>query len=198
MKPRRHYLRGVVSVLAAFALSLFSSVAWAGPATDFVKNKQTELFKLLEKNDADSKKKITAIFDEIIDYQALSESSLGSEWKSLKPEQQKEFVGLMKQLVAGAYEKNLRKVLPFEISYLGDDGKVVKTKATHKTDKREEPIEINFKLGDKGSGKYQITDIITEDVSLVDNYRSQFTAIIKKDGFAGLVTKMKDKIAKGP
>jgi phospholipid transport system substrate-binding protein len=178
-------------VLAAFALSLFSSVAWAGPA------KQTELFKLLEKNDAASKKSITAIFDEIIDYQALSESSLGAEWKTLKPEQQKEFVGLMKQLVAGAYEKNLRKVLPFDISYLGDDGKVVKTKATHKTDKREEPIEINFKLGDKGSGKYQITDIITEDVSLVDNYRSQFTAIIKKDGFAGLVTKMKDKIAKG-
>lgn len=184
-------------MLAAFALSLFSSVAWAGPATDFVKAKQTELFKLLEKNDADSKKKITAIFDEIIDYQALSEASLGPEWKALKPEQQKEFVGLMKQLVAGAYEKNLRKVLAYDISYLSDDGKVVKTKATHKTDKREEPIEINFKLNEKGSGKYQITDIITEEVSLVDNYRSQFTAIIKKDGFTGLVTKMKDKIAKG-
>ena len=195
MKPRTR--RGFVALLAAFVMSLSSSVAWAGPPTDFVKAKQTELFRLLEKNDAESKKKITAIFEDIIDYQALSEASLGAEWKALKADQQKEFVGLMRQLVAGAYEKNLRKVLPYEISYLGDDGKVVKTKATHKTDKREEPIEINFKLIDKGAGKYQIGDIITEDVSLVDNYRSQFMAIIKKDGFAGLVTKMKDKIAKG-
>jgi len=189
--------RFFLSLIAAFALSLVTTFAWAGPATDYVKAKQTELFKLLEKNDADSKKKVTTIFDEIIDYQSLAEASLGGEWKNLKAEQQKEFVGLMKQLVTNAYEKNLRKVLPYNIEYLGDDGKLVKTKAKHKTDAREEPIEINFKLIDKGAGKFQIGDIVTEDVSLVENYRSQFTAIIKKDGYAGLVTKMKEKIAKG-
>ena len=101
MKPRFFF-----SLIAAFALSLVTTFAWAGPATDYVKAKQTELFKLLEKNDADSKKKVTAIFDEIIDYQSLAEASLGPEWKNLKAEQQKEFVGLMKQLVANAYEKN--------------------------------------------------------------------------------------------
>ena len=37
---------------------------------------------------------------------------------------------------------------------------------------------------------------MTEDVSLVSSYRSQFTKIIKKDGFARLIQKMKDKLAK--
>jgi phospholipid transport system substrate-binding protein len=32
---------------------------------------------------------------------------------------------------------------------------------------------------------------------LVSSYRSQFTKIVKKDGFPTLITKMKDKIAKG-
>ena len=78
-----------------------------------------------------------------------------------------------------------------------DKGFVVKTKAKSKTDAREEPIEIDFKLADKGAGKFLISDIVTEDVSLVDSYRSQFVKIIKKDGYAALATKMKDKIAKG-
>jgi phospholipid transport system substrate-binding protein len=34
-------------------------------------------------------------------------------------------------------------------------------------------------------------------VSLVSSYRSQFTKIIKKDGFVALIQKMKDKLAKG-
>jgi phospholipid transport system substrate-binding protein len=46
-------------------------------------------------------------------------------------------------------------------------------------------------------GAWKVGDIVTEGVSLVSSYRSQFTKIIKKDGFPALVQKMKDKIAKG-
>jgi phospholipid transport system substrate-binding protein len=42
-----------------------------------------------------------------------------------------------------------------------------------------------------------VQDIVTEGVSLVSSYRSQFTKIVKKDGFPALIQKMKDKLAKG-
>ena len=42
-----------------------------------------------------------------------------------------------------------------------------------------------------------VATIVTESVSLVSSYKSQFTKIIKKDGFPALITKMKDKLAKG-
>lgn len=194
-------MRRILFSLVASAVLTFSVSAWAGPPTDTVKTKQSELFKLLEgeSNDA-SKKKVGALFDEMLDYAALSEASLGSEWKNLKAEEQKEFSGLLKQLVTRAYEKNLRKTLSYNIEYLGEekagDLMLVKTRAKHKTNAREEPIAINFKLKESG-GKFRVVDIITEDVSLVDSYRSQFVKIIKKDGFAGLVKKMKEKIDKG-
>ena len=73
---------------------------------------------------------------------------------------------------------------------------LVKTKAKSKTDEREEAVEIIFKMVQKG-GAWKVGDIVTEGVSLVSSYRSQFTKIIKKDGFPALVQKMKDKIAKG-
>jgi phospholipid transport system substrate-binding protein len=188
-------LRWLAIPLLAFPLN-----AWAGPATDTVKAKQSELFKLLEVANPDQKK-VTAIFDGMLDYNTLAEASLGSEWAPLTEAQRTEFRDLLKQLISRAYEKNLKKTLSFNIEYVGESETatktfLVKTKAVHKTDKREEPIEINFKLIDKGQG-FRVADIVTEGVSLVESYRAQFTKILKKDGFAALTGKMKEKIAKG-
>lgn len=188
------------AVAVAAALSI-SAVAFAGPSTDAVKAKQTELFKLVETNkDGVNAKKIAAVFDEMLDYESLAKSSLGDEWGKRTAAEQAEFTGLLKQLVQKAYERNLKKTLGYDIEYLGEsadgDATVVKTKAKSKTDSREEPIEINFRMVQK-NGKWRVEDIVTEGVSLVSSYRTQFTKIIKKDGFPALITKMKDKIAKG-
>ncbi len=191
-----------VAIAAALSLSALPSVAFAGPPMDVVKAKQTELFKLIEANkDGASTKKIAAIFDEMLDYDSLAKASLGDQWSTLKEAEQKEFSGLLKQLISKAYERNLKKTLGYDISYVSEEKVsdtvfVVKTKAKSKSDAREEPIEINFRMVQRDS-KWRIEDIVTEEVSLVSSYRSQFTKILKKDGYAALVQKMKDKIAKG-
>src|SRR5690606_24643883 len=130
-----------------------------------------------------TQKEIGALFDQMLDYPALAESSLGPEWAKLNDAQKKEFTDLLKQLVKKAYETNLQKTLAFDIQYLGEapaDGgmTLVKTKAVHKTDKRELPIEIHYKILKVGEG-YKIRDIITEDVSLVEGYRSQFVKLMR-------------------
>ncbi len=191
------------SLAILLATLVLANVAWAGPPTDAVKARQTELFKLLEKpSDDASQKKIAALLDELLDYDRLAEATLGSEWATLKPEQRTEFAGLLKQLVRKAYEKNLRKILAYNVEYVGESPSgeksfVVKTLAKHKTDAREEPIAVDFKLSERAAGKWLVVDIITEEVSLVESYRSQFVKIVKKDGFAALIAKMKDKLAKG-
>ena len=86
------------------------------------------------------------------------------------------------------------------MDYTGEDQAdgsfMVKTRAKSKTDAREDPVEIAFKVTQK-DGKWKVQDIVTEGVSLVGSYRGQFTKIIKKDGFPALIQKMKDKLAKG-
>ena len=191
-----------LAIAAALSVTALPSIAWAGPPTDVVKAKQTELFKLIEANkDGSTSSKISAIFDEMLDYDSLAKASLGDQWSTLKEAEQKEFTGLLKQLIAKVYERNLKKTLAYNIEYLGEETvsetvAIVKTKAVSKSDAREEPIEINFRMA-KRDGKWRIEDIVTEDVSLVSTYRSQFTKILKKDGYATLIQKMKDKIAKG-
>jgi phospholipid transport system substrate-binding protein len=193
-----HLFAATVSVLAlTFGAA---GAAFAGPATDVVKAKQSTLFELIGKPTPDDKK-IAAIFDEMLDYGALAEGSLGSEWAARSPEEKAQFSDLLKQLVRKAYERNLKKIVNFDLEYLGEDaadgGILVKTKAKPKSaDQREEPVEIGFKMAQKG-GTWKAVDIVTEGVSLVTSYRSQFTKVIKKDGFPVLIQKMKDKLAKG-
>lgn len=178
----------------------FSGAASAGEATDVVKAKQATLFELLKQDNAANTKKIGAVFDEMLDYQALAEASLGNEWAGRSDAEKAEFRDLLKQLVRKSYERNLRKTLNFNIEYLDEKAKgdviTVKTKAISKTNAREEPVEIEYKLAKK-SGAWRVQDIVTEGVSLVSSYRSQFTKIVKKDGFPALIKKMKDKLAKG-
>ena len=194
--------RTMRKLLTTATLALFvtvASAAFAGAATDVVKAKQTALFDLLKQSSPDEKK-IAAVFDEMLDYGALAEASLGSEWANRTDAEKKEFSDLLKQLVRKAYEKNLKKTLNYDITYVSEEQKdgayIVKTTAKSKTDAKEDPIAIDFKMVQK-DGKWRVSDISTEGVSLVGSYRSQFTKIIKKDGFPALITKMKDKIAKG-
>lgn len=194
--------RTMRKLLTTAAMAMFvtvASAAYAGPATDVVKAKQTALFDLLKQSTPDEKK-VAALFDEMLDYSALAESSLGGEWAGRTDAEKKEFSDLLKQLVRKAYEKNLKKIVGYTIEYTSEEQKdgayIVKTKAKSKTDEREDPIEINFKMLQKDS-KWRVQDITTEGVSLVSSYRSQFTKIIKKDGFPALIQKMKDKLAKG-
>lgn len=198
MKRRMTHL--VATMVSVFALLGAVGMANAGAATDVVKAKQTSLFELVKDSNAANKKKVSGLFDEMLNYSALAEASLGSEWAARSDAEKAEFSDVLKQLVQKAYERNLKKTLSFNIEYVGEETAgnviVVKTKAVSKTNAREEPIEINFKMQEVG-GAWRVNDIVTEGVSLVSSYRSQFTKIIKKDGFPALIKKMKDKLAKG-
>jgi phospholipid transport system substrate-binding protein len=192
-------MRNVLRSLAlSVGLFLFSSMAFAGPATDVVKSKQTALFDLLRGGGGDQK--VAAILDEMLDYDTFSKDSLGKEWEARSDEEKKEFSELLKQLVRKSYERNLKKTLDFDVEYVSETPKggavLVKTKAKSKKNEKEEPLEIAYKLAEQG-GQWRVQDIITEGVSMVGSYRGQFTKIIKKDGFPALIKKMKDKLAKG-
>jgi phospholipid transport system substrate-binding protein len=181
------------------ASTLVPSSALAGPATDVVKTKQVQLFDLIGKPDsADVQAKLKGLFDEMLDYGQLARASLGDRWDKLTADQQTEFSDLLKQLVRKNYQRNLKKMLGWEVQYLGeeskDNGVLVKTRAVSKTDKRAEPIQLDFKMAETNS-HWLVVDLVPEGASLVSTYRNQFTRILDKDGYPALKAKMVKKLA---
>ena len=191
----------LTTIVATVVTSLLlSASAWAGPATDRVRAKQSQLFEAVAKQKGHaSDDKLKGLFDDILDYDAFARGSLGKKWGTLSAEQQQEFQGLLTRLVRNNYRRNLKRLLDYNVTYQGEEAKGagvrVKTIAKHKTKKREPAIEVDFVLV-KAGGKLKIIDIYTERASLVRTYRYQFLRILRKKGYDSLIAKMKKKLAK--
>jgi phospholipid transport system substrate-binding protein len=195
----KSYFVRILSLFTVLCSLFIAGNAHAESAEDFVKARQGELTAILRKPESPAnQKEISAVFDRMLDYDKLAKDSMGDRWDTLNAEQQKEFQGLLTQLVQRAYKKNLRKTLDYDVTFKGSDtakqGHLVQTVAHHKTDKRQEPISVDYALHQSG-GKWLIYDIITEGSSLVSNYRNQFRRIIDKNGYPALIEKMKKKLS---
>ena len=189
---RRIYLSALLAIFLA------APMVGASPR-GFVEGKQGELTKLLKKKGAVSEKKVERVFDGMLDYDSLAKESLGKYWAERSEAERKEFKKVLKNLVRNAYRKNLKKTLNYKISYTGQSqaksGVLVQTVAKSRTNKREEAVSIDYALH-KVDGKWRIYDIVTEGSSLVRNYRSQFSRVIRKKGFDELMRRMKRKLGK--
>ena len=54
-------------------------------------------------------------------------------------------------------------------------------------------IGVDYKMI-KDNGNWKVYDFVIEGVSMIRNYRSQFTKIIRKDSYEVLVKRLTDKI----
>jgi phospholipid transport system substrate-binding protein len=58
--------------------------------------------------------------------------------------------------------------------------------------KKGEEISVNYKLRQAGND-WKVYDVVIENISLVNNYRSQFNRVIAQSSYEELFRKMKDK-----
>ena len=60
--------------------------------------------------------------------------------------------------------------------------------------KANDRITLNYRLINEG-GTWKVYDVVIEGVSMVSNYRSQFSRIIHESGYAELVKRLKTKVS---
>ncbi len=199
-------------VLITFALLFLGSSAWAGkkskdgPGTKAVKAANATISALLAKEVVAGSKeeqelaaKVTASVRDFLDVDALGKRSLADHWDTLSATQRTEFLDVLRGLLEDNYIKGLRANLEYKVVYKGEtknaDGtRLVKTEIKTKRRNRDYTIKVDYTLIEDG-GKWKCFDVATDGVGLVENYRAQFNKIISKDGFDGLIKKMKKKRA---
>ena len=190
--------RRFAPLLALVLGLLLPVVASAGPADSFVKDQQTELMGLLKKGKGCDK--ATPVLDRVLDYDALAHGSLADDWGNHSEAELQEFQRLLTGLVRKAYCKNISDIAGYDVGVDGeekiDDGVLVKTVATSRSNRHEEPVHIDYLLHEV-DGKWRAFDVVTESSSMVNNYRHQFRRVIKKDGFQKLLEKMAKKLRSG-
>jgi phospholipid transport system substrate-binding protein len=128
----------------------------------------------------------------------LCKDSLGKHWETRSEDERKEFTKTLKALIEKNLINRLKNTKERKIKYQSEslDGNKaqVLTEVATGDDPRADTLEIEYKM-QKGRGTWGIVDMVTDGVSLVSNYRSQFNKIITEDGWDTLMKKMKDKHA---
>jgi phospholipid transport system substrate-binding protein len=127
------------------------------------------------------KEKLEAMYKQMFDEVELSMRSLGGNWKKLSPAQQQEFIQLYRQILGRAYIDEIlsftnEKIVFSKENMLSNNQAEVQTKII--TSSKEIPIFYRVILKD---GTWKVYDVVVENVSLVQNYRSQFNSILAKN-----------------
>ena len=127
------------------------------------------------------------------DFSEMAKRSLGSNWRRRTPREQEEFVRLFTDVLEAAYADLIESYTDEKILYLNEriDAQFADVASKIITGKGQE-YSINYKAHFVGN-EWKVYDIIAENVSLINNYRSQFTRVIAKDSYEELVRRLKDK-----
>lgn len=178
--------------------------AKAGPGTAAVKAANEKISALLKQKPAAGSKeekelagKVTTSVRDFLDIDELGKRAMADQWSKLSKTQQDEFLSTLRALIEDNYVRGLRANLQYTVDYNGettdkDGNTIVATTINTKRKGRPFKIQIDYVLKNQG-GKLKAWDVKTDGVGLVENYRAQFNKIIEKDGFAGLIAKMKKK-----
>jgi phospholipid transport system substrate-binding protein len=132
------------------------------------------------------------------DFTEMAKRSLGPHWQRRSPEEQKEFVELFTSLLEGAYLDKIESYNGEKVQYLNEtvdnDYAEVDTKIV---DNNGQQFSVNYRLHNVG-GDWKVYDVVIENVSLVNNYRSQFNRMLAKSSFEELLKTIREKKFSAP
>lgn len=207
----RFLSRSVLALGLAFGTAMGSSMALAatvpsvgvpaaGPASSALDAKLQNVRGFLGEGAA-GEKKIDGELKTLLDYDEMAKVALGpDEITKHSKEEIAEFTGILRQLIEKNYKKRLKDTLNYQIIYkpeetLKNGDVMVKTEAKNLGDPKAAVVLIDYTVRKK-DGAWIAVDIIPEGSSMAKTYHKEFSRIIKKDGWATLIKKMKDKLAK--
>lgn len=188
---------GIVAVMVSY---VWVQPAAAGQATDQLKGTIDEVVRILTDKEmkkperTDERRRILEkVIGDRFSYDEMSRRALAAQWNKLNDGQRKEFVTLFQRHLANAYTGKIEGYRGEQIQFMNErleDNTYAEVRSKIVTEKTEIPLD--YRLINK-SGEWRVYDVIVDGVSLVNNYRGQFTRIIRSSSYDDLVEKLRKK-----
>lgn len=139
------------------------------------------------------RQKLRELINPKFNFAEMSKRSLGANWNDLSVSEQTEFTTVFSELLARTYLSKIETVKPGMVKVESEQVElpraIVKTVVISKGD----TFPIDYKLMNSPHS-WQVYDVVIENIGLVANYRNEFSGIIRKDKFSGLMERLRKKI----
>ena len=206
---RRSFLLVPAVVLAGLLAGSAARAAETAPPANSspmaeLKKSNAQLDKVLQKNKPNwspeaelERSEVKKLVGSFLDYQELAKRSLAKNWDKITSKQRDEFVETLRQLVERSYLKQVHGNANYNIKYEKEEknGNEAIVTATLNTVARGKKTKIAFEYKMLWKDGYWVVyDVVTDEQSMLENYRAEFNKIINKDGFDALLKRMKKKL----
>ena len=199
---RMRLLQHKLAIVLTVAMGLFVSaqISCAGEPLELVKSAAEGAIAVLKdpklKSPEQKKERVERlkeIINPIFDYNEMARRSLGAHWRRRSAAEQEEFTTLFRAF--------LERIYADKIDFY-DGQKAIFGRETIDQDYAQvESVMINPK-GEENSviyrlkrtdGKWKVYDAVVENISIVNNYRSQFDRVISKSSYEELKKMLREK-----
>lgn len=185
--------------LTVVGIGLAVSLSYAGAPTDSMRATIDEVLRIVRDKElkepsksAERRQQLEQVVGARFDYQEMSKRALGAPWNTLSDQDKQEFVTLFRTLLTNSYAEKIESYSGEGVQYLNErvekDYAEVRTKVlSGKTE-----IPLDYRLINRAED-WRVYDVVVDGVSLVNNYRGQFTKILRATSYADLVDQLRKK-----
>lgn len=131
----------------------------------------------------------------IFDYEEMAKRALGTHWRRRTPAEQEEFVKLFRNFLERVYSDKIDLYGGEKVTFGREaiDQGFAEVESTIIRPNGEE-LAVVYKLR-QTNGQWKVYDALVENISIVNNYRSQFDRVISSSSYQELVKRLQEKIA---
>lgn len=188
-----------LSIFVAGAFILFSLVAYSpvsadkGGPTDQLRPTLEKLIAIVkdpqlagESQKKERRELIMATVATRFDFDEMSKRVLGTTWQELNDVQRADFIVQMTKLLENNYIGQLENYSGDTVQYMGERirGDLAQVSTLIENNGSDYPVHY---IMARENGSWMVYDINIEGVSLIRNYRAEFTSILRQKNFEGLM-----------
>ena len=146
------------------------------------------------KNNSESRRvALRKTIDQRFNYSQMVRRSLAKNWEPRSDQERREFIKLFKVLLENSYASKLESYSDEKIKYIDEVVKGQYAQVRTEVVRSSSTIAVDYNLINE-NGMWKVYDFVIEGVSMIRNYRSQFTKIIRKESYEVLVKKLRSKV----
>ena len=190
-------------LISLFFAMLFAATALAQEAPDALVKRVTEEVLEIVRKDRDIQNGNTSRILELVDakvipnfnFQHMTALALGKDWRKATPAQQKQLTAEFQTLLVRTYSNALTSYKNQRVVYKQFKMKEGETDVLVRTEVDEpgrKAVQLDYSLEKLDAG-WKVYDVNVAGISLVTNYREQFTQEVRSGGIDGLIQKLAEK-----
>jgi phospholipid transport system substrate-binding protein len=172
---------------------------YAGPPTDSMKTTIDEVLRIVREKELKQPEKAEErrhLLEKVVaarfDYTEMSRRALGAPWNQLTDQQKQEFVDLFRTLLTNSYADKIETYSGEGVQFLHERTEKEYAEVRTKVLSGKTEIPLDYRLINKADD-WRVYDVVVDGVSLVNNYRGQFTKILRASSYSDLVDQLRKK-----